>query len=332
MKNKMLALYILILLCILIFPSAHADDMRPASLSVEQLTDTEFLVKWKVPVTASQRLSLEVFFDENVNVVSQPRSQFTNNAHLQEWTISRTNGLQGLSVNIEGFIGNSSDVLVRIIDKNNTVITEVLNIDKPSFTLRSDFHETLQNTILTYLFLGVEHILIGLDHLLFVGCLIYLCSTFGKLLWTITGFTIAHSITLIMAATGVLTIPIAPVEAVIALSIIFLSVEITKQREHSLTLRYPVVVSSSFGLLHGFGFASVLADIGLPGEEKVSALLSFNIGVEIGQLLFVATLLVCFVSLKQLIPSFSLRRIRYLVSYGCGTTASYWLLQRLLNF
>jgi hypothetical protein len=124
MKNKMLALYILILLCILIFPSAHADDMRPASLSVEQLTDTEFLVKWKVPVTASQRLSLEVFFDENVNVVSQPRSQFTNNAHLQEWTISRTNGLQGLSVNIEGFIGNSSDVLVRIIDKNNTVITE----------------------------------------------------------------------------------------------------------------------------------------------------------------------------------------------------------------
>jgi hypothetical protein len=147
-------------------------------------------------------------------------------------------------VNIQGLIPNSSYVLVKIIDKNNTVITEVLNVDKSSFTVRSDFHETVQNIISTYLFLGIEHILIGLLH----------------------------------------------------------------------------------------GFASVLADIGLPGEEKVTALLSFNIGVEIGQLLFVAILLLCFASLKQLIPSFSLSRIRYLVSYGCGTTATYWLLQRLLNF
>jgi hydrogenase/urease accessory protein HupE len=332
MKNKQIAQYFLILFCILIFPSVHADDMRPASVSVEQLTDTEFLVKWKVPTKDNQRLRLGLVFDKSVVIVSRPRSQFINNAHLQEWKISRANGLQGLSINIDGLIANSSDVLVRIIDQNNKVITEVLNVDKPSFTLRSDIHGKAQNTILTYIFLGIEHILNGLDHLLFVACLIYLCSTLGKLLWTITGFTLSHSITLIMAATGVLTIPIIPVEAVIALSIVFLAVEISKQRENSLTRRYPVLVSCSFGLLHGFGFASVLADIGLPDEEKLTAVLSFNIGVEIGQLLFVAILLFCFALLKQFLPSLSLTRLRYLISYSCGTTASYWLLQRLSNF
>lgn len=332
MENKQIAQYFFILFFMLIFPLAHADDMRPASLSVEQLTDTEFLIKWKVPAKGSQRLNLDVIFDQSAVAVSPPRSQFINNAHLQEWKIDRPNGLQGLSVNIQGLIANSSDVLVRIIDENSNVITEVLNVDTSSFTVGSDIQGKAQHTILTYIYLGIEHILIGLDHLSFVACLIYLCSTFGKLLWTITGFTLAHSITLIMAATGVLTVPIAPVEAVIALSIVFLAVEISKQREHSLTLRYPVLVSSSFGLLHGFGFASVLADIGLPREEKLSALLSFNIGVEIGQLLFVVILLLCFASLKQLVSSFSLTRIRYIVSYSCGTIASYWLLQRLINF
>ena len=332
MVNNLMALRFLISFCILLCPLAHADDMRPASLSVEHLTGNEFLVKWKVPAKGNQRLSLDVFFDEGTDAVSQPRAQFINDAYLQEWKISRSNGLQGFSVNIQGFISNSSDVLLRVIDVNNNVITEVLNVDQPSFTVKSDTQANASNTILTYIILGIEHILTGLDHLLFIACLIYLCNSIRKLFWTITGFTIAHSITLIMAATGVLTIPVPPVEAVIGLSIVFLALEIARQREDSLTLRYPVLVSSTFGLLHGLGFASVLADIGLPSEEKLTALLSFNIGVEMGQLLFVASVLFCFASLKKLVPNFNITRIRYLVSYSCGITASYWLFQRFLNF
>ena len=190
---------------------------------------------------------------------------------------------------------------------------------------------------MTYIKIGIEHILIGLDHLLFVACLVYISGTRKKLLYTITGFTLAHSVTLFLSATNIIVIPIEPVEAVIALSIIFLAWEIAKNKQHSLSLRYPVLVSSSFGLLHGFGFAAVLSDIGLPETEKLLALLSFNIGVELGQLLFVLALflVVKFASvlykwLKH--KPLTLAMLRLPISYLCGITATFWLIERLAAF
>lgn len=321
---------LLIALCLFACLPVLADDMRPASLSVQQLQGNELLVKWKVPARGSQRLSLDVMFDAATTNVTQPRKELVDGAFLQEWTVSRPGGLQGLGIRIYGLVSNSSDVLLRIVDTDEHVITAVLNVDDPSFTVKSDTAAKASNTVQTYIVLGIQHILIGLDHLLFVACLVYLCDSFRKLLWTITGFTVAHSITLIMAATGVVSIPIPPVETVIALSIVFLAMEIAKQREGSLALRYPVLVSSSFGLLHGFGFASVLASIGLPDGEKITALLSFNIGVEIGQVIFVASLAATFWLLRLAFRNLRLEYLRGPVSYCCGSLATYWVITRAM--
>lgn len=319
-------------LCLLVCPPVLADDMRPASLSVTQLQGDELLVKWKVPARGSQRLSLDVVFDATTINVTRPRTELVDGAFLQEWTVSRPGGLQGLGIRIHGLVSNSSDVLLRIVDTDDHVITALLNVDEPSFTVESETAAKASNTILAYIVLGIEHILIGLDHLLFVACLVYLCDSFRKMLWTITGFTVAHSITLIMAAVGMVSIPIAPVEAVIALSIVFLAVEIAKRRKRSLALRYPVLVSSSFGLLHGFGFASVLASIGLPDGEKITALLSFNIGVEIGQLMFVASLTAAFWLFRLVFRNLRLETLRWPISYFCGSLATYWVIARTLVF
>lgn len=333
---KPLLLLLLALQIIASWSGAYADDMRPASLHIQQLNNNTFAATWKLPVRNQRKLSLTVNLDDN-SINSSPISALiNNNAYSESWQFTRNNGLQGLSIDIEGFEHNSADVLLRITKLDNEIISTVLNVDRPEFQVPATAAET-SNTFITYLILGVEHILVGLDHLLFVACLVYLCNSLRKLLWTITGFTLAHSITLFLAASGIFTIPIPPVEAAIALSIVFLATEIAKQQPYSLTLRYPVLVSSSFGLLHGFGFASVLSDIGLPTDEKMAALVSFNIGVEIGQLLFISFLFIVFYGFRLLLQNIkqttiTVQTLRWPASYICGSVAMFWFIQRLNAF
>ena len=183
-----------------------------------------------------------------------------------------------------------------------------------------------------YTWLGVTHILGGFDHLLFVLCLIYISRTRKKLLWTITGFTIAHSLTLVMTTLGWVQVPIPPVEASIALSIVFLALEILKNKGGSLTLKYPVLVSSTFGLLHGFGFASVLEEIGLPENELGTALFTFNVGVELGQLLFVISLVLLKIILEKIVPVWTMDSYRRPIGYFCGIVSMFWLIERIYIF
>jgi len=198
---------------------------------------------------------------------------------------------------------------------------------------------TAGNVARQYLLLGLEHILGGLDHLLFVLGLLVIARTFKRVLWTITGFTLAHSITLTLSSLGFVNIPIVPVEAVIALSIVFLAFEISHDHTNSLTYRFPLIVSFSFGLLHGLGFASALGEIGLvPGEIAIS-LLFFNLGVELGQVAFIAvvviTLWCCHQVTKhqRLLSSvLTARRMDMLAAYVIGIPASYWLIDRVAQF
>ncbi|TWX65884.1 HupE/UreJ family protein [Colwellia demingiae] len=324
----------LISLCLfmLISQSVFADDMRPASLTINSLDNKTFDVVWKLPLKSGKTPPLSVTFDEQTMIVGTTRSRKTTTAVIEKWSIERAQGLTGFTVYVDGLTKTNKNVLLRIIDKKQQTITTVLNADQQSFSVSGKDDLKAENTILTYIVLGTEHILIGFDHLLFVACLVYISGTRKKLLMTITGFTVAHSITLILAATGVLSIPIPPVEAVIALSIVFLAWEIAKNNKDSLSLSYPVLVSSSFGLLHGFGFASVLADIGLPETEKIMALLCFNIGVEIGQLLFVAALFIIFYVISKLYKPLTKDTLRFPVSYLCGSLASIWMLERLAAF
>lgn len=182
-----------------------------------------------------------------------------------------------------------------------------------------------------YSVLGIEHILIGWDHLLFLLCLIFIAGSFKRILITISGFTVAHSLTLVLTTLGLIRLPIAPVEAGIALSILFLATEIIRDRRDTLAWRYPVAVSTLFGFIHGFGFASVLQEIGLPRNDLGLSLLFFNIGVEVGQILFVAAVMATFAMFKR-VKAVPLAGIQAVIVYGAGSLAAFWTIERVSGF
>jgi hydrogenase/urease accessory protein HupE len=187
----------------------------------------------------------------------------------------------------------------------------------------------------TYVSIGIGHILLGFDHLLFVLALVMIVKSTRRLLVTVTAFTVAHSITLSLATLGVLHGPGPPVEASIALSIVFVASEIIHQRQgrEGLTARSPWVVAFAFGLLHGLGFAGALAEVGLPENSIPLALLFFNIGVEVGQVLFIVAVLATYRLLAKLLAGrFDLARLTPVPAYAIGALASYWLFERVSGF
>ncbi|MBI1179355.1 MAG: HupE/UreJ family protein [Alphaproteobacteria bacterium] len=198
--------------------------------------------------------------------------------------------------------------------------------------------ETATGVAGQYFMLGVHHILSGVDHLLFLACLLLIAGTGRRILIVVTGFTVAHSITLALAALRLVHVPVPPVEAAIALSIVFLPTEIARPRRDTLTWRYPVAVSGSFGFLHGFGFAAALGETGMPQTEVPTALLFFNVGVEAGQLMFIGALIVAMLAVtralgrERLAPDRLLPRVERPAAYVVGSLAAFWMVERLWAF
>ena len=327
-------IFILIGLCFFTITPTVADEYRPAYLELKQNSEDKFNVLWKVPTKEKQRnKNLKVEFSVEVKQASKTRKSIIAGANIERWTIQNANGLAGTTIVIQSLENSSTDVLVRIERLDGTTETARLNASQTSFAVKGtpEFWDVAN----AYLIFGIEHILEGFDHLLFVACLIFIAGTWRRILVTITGFTLAHSITLTLAALEVVQIAIPPVEAVIALSIVFLAREIALDRRDTLTWKYPIAVSASFGLLHGFGFASALSDIGLPQTEIPAALLAFNIGVEIGQLLFVATLMI---SARLIMLAFKntksdlLAQVQTPAAYLVGSITMYWTIQRVAGF
>jgi hydrogenase/urease accessory protein HupE len=209
-------------------------------------------------------------------------------------------GIINETVVIAGLESTVTDTLLRIELADGTMHTTVLRPDSPTFLVPEKPSKT--KVAGSYLGLGIEHILGGFDHLLFVLGLLLIVRSTRLLIKTITAFTLAHSVTLAMATLGFVHVPQAPVESVIALSIIFLATELSKQHrgETGLTTRAPWLVALTFGLLHGFGFAGALTEVGLPQSDIPLALLFFNVGVEVGQLMFVSGVLVVIWMLKKM--------------------------------
>jgi hydrogenase/urease accessory protein HupE len=197
--------------------------------------------------------------------------------------------------------------------------------------------ETRSSVAIDYLKLGIHHIWTGTDHLLFVVCLIFIAGSWGRILTTITGFTVAHSLTLALSALGLVRLPVAAVEALIALSVVFLATEICKGRRDNLTWRYPISVSITFGLLHGLGFAAVLHEIGLPDNELLTGLLLFNVGVEVGQIIFAIGVITLFTVLCALARwmgragDFDLR-LQQVIGAGAGCVAAFWMFERMATW
>jgi hypothetical protein len=306
-----------------------AHEVRPAYLSLTEVAADQFAVSWRVPTRGAMRLGLAAQLPVHCEATDRPRAYETPGAITEDWQVSCDGGLAGGTIAIDGLAAMLTDVLVRIdyLDGASQVVR--LTPDSASFEIGE--MPSRWQIARTYIGLGIEHILFGIDHLLFVLALLFLVDGLRRLVWTITAFTIAHSITLILASLGVLWVPGAAVEAVIALSIVFVAGEIVhvRQGHSSLTRRWPWLVAFLFGLLHGLGFAGALREIGLPEQSIVLALLCFNIGVEIGQLMFVAVAVVVIHAVRR-IPLPTAEWLARTPAYVIGSVAAMWTIERVM--
>jgi len=315
---------------------ARAHEVRPAYLELKQIDQQTYEMLWKVPVLSPEsRLALAVRLPRGTRIFPAPVVEFVGTAYIERSTISHPDALVGQEIYIEGLSATLTDVLVRIEKLDGSVQVSRLTADNPSLVVKQAASRL--DVAKTYLVLGVEHILSGIDHLLFILALLILVSNWKRLVATITAFTIAHSITLAAVTLGLINIPPPPVEALIALSIVFVAAEILRERkgEQGLASKYPWVVACIFGLLHGLGFAGAMKATGLPDHAIPLALLFFNLGVEIGQLLFIGVVL----GVALLVRKAWLRRIAtppewagQILPYGIGIMAMFWVIQRVAVF
>lgn len=318
---------------------AQAHDSRPNFVEIIETQPNVFSVQWKIPATVPDAALPTIRMPDNCSTDARLAMQQSAGAYQGRLVYSCPEGLSGKDISIEFPVINpslSSLFQLRLLSGEQYV--RILKPEESGWTVPDA--ENKLAVAGQYTLLGIEHIWIGIDHLLFVTCLLLIARTARKVLITITGFTVAHSITLFLSALDVIRIPTPPVEAAIALSVVFLAWEIVKNDESQLTFRYPVAVSTSFGLLHGFGFAAVLRDIGLPQTELPTALLFFNVGVEIGQILFLLALVAGFIAIRPLLKKLLSAQdhevhwawITTPASYVIGGLASYWLIDRISGF
>ena len=323
-----LLLTLLTLLTLLAFalPPApvQAHEVRPASLEIA-VDDAGITVNWKQPAAGELALPLVPRISGGWLDTPPARTDRTPAYRVAEWRIATPPGaLAGRSVSIDGLEHTITDALVRIRLADGSESTRLLRPDAPSFVVEVAGGAGTPS-VPAYLAIGVEHILLGVDHLLFVLGLLLLVGGGRRLVWTITAFTLAHSLSLALASLGVVQAPVARVEAAIALSIVVVAVEVANlwRGRPGLSHRWPWSVAFVFGLLHGLGFAGALADIGLPRDALLPALLLFNVGVELGQLAFVAAVL----ALRRLLPA-SMPRLRWVAPYAIGSLSAYWFIGR----
>jgi hydrogenase/urease accessory protein HupE len=309
--------------------ASGAHELRPGYLELRERGPEAFDVLWKVPASGGQRLAIEPRLPERCRP-SGPRSAFASERALTErWSVHCPGGLAGGTIAALGLSATLTDVLVRLEAQDGSARVARLTPREPAFVVAAE--PGTGEIASTYLRLGVEHILGGVDHLLFVLALVLLVPQPKRLVATVTAFTVAHSLTLAAATLGLVRVAQAPVEAVIALSIVFVAGEIVHRARGrpGLTARAPWLVAFAFGLLHGLGFAGALREIGLPEQAIPLALLFFNLGVELGQLLFIACMLPLAALGRRAVRRWP-RGALELPAYAIGSVAAYWTLERVV--
>ena len=279
-----------------------------------------------------RKLSLKVKTIEGCKEKNVHITGLVNGSTVDRVTWVCTQDLKGKKIEVEGMKDTNSDLLLRLEFLDGSSQSTLLKPLDNSYIIKEEA-SSLQ-IVKTYTWLGITHILMGFDHLLFVFALLLIVKNVRRLLWTITAFTLAHSITMAGSTLGFVHLAQAPVEAVIALSILFLAMEIVreKQGKAGLASRYPWMIAFIFGLLHGFGFAGALAEIGVPQQAITLALIFFNIGVELGQLMFVASVLLVALLLQRLKQPKLMQRAEMLVVYAIGGLSAFWVFERISAF
>ena len=309
--------------------SARADELRPAYVEMTEQVPGQWSLLWKASANSRLGQTGAIMLPENCAIEGERQREFSGSNILTRLALRCDGPLQGQGIGLKGLELSTTDALVRIAPLDGAMQTLRLTPDQPVAAVPGP--SVISNVGATYTLLGIEHILLGFDHLFFVLALVLLLKGGWLVAKTVTAFTIAHSLTLIGSTLGLLSLPSQPVEAVIALSIVFLAVEVLKSRPDDLRLseRFPWIVAFLFGLLHGFGFAGALAEIGLPDGDVPLALLTFNLGVEIGQLLIVALALAALYGLRQLRQHW-VQPAKTVMAYGIGIIATYWFIERTI--
>jgi hydrogenase/urease accessory protein HupE len=317
-------------------PNVHAHEVRPAVLQIEETAPGRYDVVWRTPLLSGQRLPIALRLPDEVRNLREPVVRDFPDALVERrWIDAGSAGLAGKRIEFVGLQLTITDVLVRVQALDGSHSTTLIHPSQRWVEI--GVARGPWAVAGAYLRLGVEHIWGGVDHLLFVLALLLLVRGWRRVVVTVTAFTVAHSITLAAATLGFVHVPQPPVEAAIALSIVFVAAEIVhgRQGRPGLTERAPWVIAFTFGLLHGFGFASTLSQVGLPQNAIPIALLFFNVGVEVGQLLFIASVFAVVVLAKQVASRIALPRLAWawrVPPYAIGGVAAFWMIQRIAAF
>lgn len=320
-----------VVLCFVSSFKVIGHESRPAYLEINEQSPGLLQINWTRPIRDGRALNIHPVFP----VICRPlqsvsRYQLAGLIH-ERWILDCSEApLPGQSLSIFGLNNTISDVLLRFQREDGSHYMQVIDKERPDFMFPA-VREPVTNITVHYFYLGVEHIAEGVDHLLFVFALLLLINGLWNLIKTITAFTLAHSITLAAAVLGYVHVPSGPVEAVIALSIVFLACELLRADRHSISRRWPWLIAIVFGLVHGLGFAGALSEIGLPEGDIPLALLMFNLGVEFGQVMFVIFALAVLTLLRQFLRE-KLNRVEFIGSYAVGGVAAFWLVERVAGF
>ena len=314
------------------FTQAFAHELQPSSLEVRQLTQDRYEVIWRAPIYYKKPHPAKLQLPEHWQTVGEPTVKQLPDSALHRRVVSVPNSaIDGGVIRFIGLETTITDVFARFIWLDGSQTTAMARPSQPFIEIAAQ--RSAWQVAGDYTVLGVEHILSGFDHLTFVFALLLIVSGARRLLITVTSFTLAHSITLAAATLGMMWVPGPPIEATIALSILFLASELVKvnRGQASMTAQYPWVVAFVFGLLHGFGFAGALSDVGLPQNEVPLALLMFNVGVELGQLFFIIVIIFLIMVLRKVRTKWPVW-IHQLPAYSIGGIAAFWLIERVVGF
>ena len=335
--TRRLLFYFLMVWPLLDASLANAHEMRPALLQITEQSSQQgsqtpsaplFHIVWKRPVNAGRTMDISPQFPSHCSQSTHRPDQINGKSWVSFYTLTCQHpGLRQQTIAIEGLSLTVTDALLRILWLDGAEENHILKPDEPFVSISGQRQER-NSGLLSYLWLGVEHLLTGFDHVLFVVGLLYFGHNTWQLIKIVTAFTLAHSITLGLSALDIVRLAQGPVEAVIALSILYLAVEITGDKKDALLFRKPWIIAFTFGLLHGFGFAGALREIGLPEDAILPALFLFNVGIEIGQLMIVlpVVLLLGMLRTRQLMPP---AMVVSLPAWMIGILSSYWLIDRI---
>jgi HupE / UreJ protein len=311
--------------------AAWAHDARPAYLEIKETAPSRYNIFWRTPLMNGVRLPVVLKLPDDVRNMTTPAVQELPDSMIERRIVEVEGSLAGKRIDFVGLEATITDALVRVRMLDGSESTTLVHPSHAWMEVTSS--RGFLAVAWSYTRLGIEHIGFGIDHLLFVLALLIITKGTMRLLKTVTAFTVAHSITLALATLGFVHVPSNPVEATIALSIVFVALEIVRQREgwEGITSRAPWIVAFTFGLLHGFGFAGALNEVGLPQNHIPAALFFFNVGVELGQIAFIAVVLAVIIFVRRIplrLPNWA----ELIPPYAIGSIAMFWVIQRVAAF